>query len=524
MAPRYHAIVIGAGLNGLTAAAVLGAAGRRVLVLDGRGAPGGVARTATVAPGFNIEPVVELGWLSPAIERDLGLDRAGLEWLPPESSLAAIGAGADPLVISRDGRATVDAIGRRSARDAARWPGFAAKMARLAGFVGWLSHRPPPRVIGGGLRSLAGLAAVGRKARSLGRSDMTELARLLPLPVADLVDETFEQPVLKSMIAAGGLRHLHQGPRSAGTTFVLLYGAIGAAAGAFGMRPRVRGGAGALADALDRIARARGAVVRLDARVTAIRTTDERVTGVVLDTGEEIDASMVLSSADARSTLVDLVGPHALDPELVRSLRNVRSRGVVARVHLALDRLPEFPGLPADALGGPIAITPDLDGLERAYDDAKYGRTSSRPLLEVRVPSFADSSVAPAGKHVMSVSVQYAPYALRTGEWDRDARDRLADRVVALIGEHAPNLAGSVTHRETLTPLDLEREYSLPAGQVEHAELGLDQLLFMRPVPECSRYRTPVEGLFLCGAGQHPGRHVIGAAGWLAARAALEQA
>jgi phytoene dehydrogenase-like protein len=522
MGSAFQAIVIGAGLNGLTAAAVLGAAGRRVLVLDASDTIGGAARRMTLAPGYSIDPVGELGWVSPALRRELRLDRSGLAHLPFESTLAAFGVDPDPLVIWRDTRTTVETLRRRSARDAERWPAFAATVAKLAGLLAWMSHRPPPRVIGGGFRELAGLAAIGRKARALGRTGMIDAARLLPMPVADFVADTFDHPALKALIGMGGISGLHQGPRSAGTTFGLVHHAIGANIGAFRMRERVRGGAAAVAEALADVARGHGAVLRLRARVAAIRTAGTRVRAVVLENGEEIEAPIVLSSADAPSTLVDLVGPRALDPEIVRSLANVRSRGVVSRVHFALDTLPEFRGVPREALAGPVVIAPDIDGIERAYDDAKYGRASSRLLLEARMPSIVDPSLAPPGKHVMSVTVQYTPYRLRGGEWGAEAARALGDRVLAALSEHAPGLPRTVLHRQVATPLDLERAFSLPEGQADHAELALDQLLFMRPVPECARYRTPIDGLFLCGAGQHPGRHVVGAAGRLAARAALQ--
>jgi phytoene dehydrogenase-like protein len=521
MASPYHAIVIGAGLNGLAAATVLGGAGRRVLVIEERDAPGGACRPRTIAPGFRVDPVVEAGWISPALARALVLDRQGVDRLPDEATAAAIGVGPDPLVLRRDQAATLDVLRRRSEKDARAWPAFAASLARLAEFLEWLAHRPPPRPVGGDWRELAALAAVGRRGRALGRAGMAELARLLPMAVADLVDERFDSADLKALIAAAGIAGVQQGPRSGGTTCVLLHGLIGAGVGALRMRSRVRGGAAAVADALANAARAKGAVLRTGTRVAAIRLAGERVAGITLATGEEIPATLVLSSADVQATLVELADPGALDPEFVRAVLNVRCRGVVSRVHLALDALPQFRGLPVDALGGPIALTSGLDGIERAYDDAKYGRASDRLVLEIRVPSVLDPTLAPPGRHVMSVAVQYTPYRLRGREWDAREKSALMDRVMAVLAEHAPGLPGSVIQAEVLTPIDLEREYALPEGQADHAELALDQLLFMRPVPDCARYRTPIEGLFLCGAGQHPGRHVAGGAGYLAARAAL---
>jgi phytoene dehydrogenase-like protein len=519
---RYDAIVIGAGLNGLTAAASLAGAGRRVLVLDARPTLGGATTTEELAPGFRIDPAAEAGWISPELRRELTLDRHGVELLPPEPCLASPQPDGPPLVVWRDEKRTVDAVGAFSKRDAARWPAFAARMSRLAGFLAWLYRRPPPRATRERLGDWLDLAMLGRKVRSLGRADMVDLLRILPMPIADLLGDTFESDLLRAAIGAGGVIGIGQGPRSGGTTFVLLHHHVGASPGGFRMRQRVRHGSGALAHAIAQAARARGAEIRQGARVAAIAVAGARATGVVLDDGEEIAAGAVLSSADARTTLVDLADPAALDPELVRALQQIRCRGVLARVHLALDCLPRFRGLAEETLHGVISIADSLDGIERASDAAKYGTTSTRPLLEVRVPSVADPSLAPPGRHVMSVSVQYAPYRLREGQWDAPRREALGDQVVRLLDDHAPGLAETVRGRLVVSPLDLEERYALPEGSVEHGELALDQVLFMRPVPSSARYRTPIEALYLCGAGAHPGRGVVGAAGRLAARAVLE--
>ena len=527
MAPdvaAYDAIVIGAGLNGLTAAATLGRAGRRVLVLDRRDRVGGAASRLNLGAGFSVDPVLDGCWVSREISQALNLDRHGLRWLPPDESLVGLGASGDPLLVWRDERRTVESIRRRSLGDSSQWPIFTRRLSRLGRVLSWLYHRVPPRPTGRGLRDLADLAAIGRQVRGLGRQDMTEFARLLPLPVADFADETFEHDAVKALVAASAVAGLQHGPRAAGTTFSLLHHHAGADAGTFGMGQRVAGGWAALADAAAEAAKVERADLRLATRVTSIRTTPQRVTGVVLENGDEIAAPLVLSSADARETLVHLVGTTALDPELVRSLLNVRARGVVVHVHLSLDAVPAFRGVPDEALRGPLLITPDTTGIEQAYDAAKYGGVSPRPILRVRVPTIADPTRAPAGKHIVSIAMQYAPYRLRGGAWDDAAREAAGDLAVSVLAAHAPNVPAAMLSRHVLTPRDLESEYGFPEGQADHAELGLDQWLFMRPVPECARYRTPIEGLFLCGAGMHPGRRILGAAGLLAARAALGRA
>jgi phytoene dehydrogenase-like protein len=519
--PR-HVVVIGAGLNALSAAAYLAKAHRHVLVLDPEEA-GGPA-TAELAPGFTIEPVAAPGWISAEIRRELGLERQGLDLLAPDMSVTSAGDDGEPLVMWRDQRQTVEAIRRRSPRDAEHWPAFAGRMERLAGFLAWMYQRTPPRLKGSSLADWLDLAALGRRARTLGKADLIELARVMPMPVADLIEETFQDRRLKALIAAGAVAGIQHGPRSGGTAFAWLHHHVGADAGAVGMRQRIRGGSAGLAAALANAARSAGAEIRCGAPVAAVKIANGRATGVLLQSGEDLDAVCVVSGLGIRRTLLNLVGPASLDPELVRSIQNIRYRGVVARVHLALDGLPRFRGIPESGLAGPMYVTPDLEGIERAYDHAKYGRESEDPLLDVRIPSITDQTLAPAGHHVMSIAVQYAPYRLRDATWDAARRDALADRVIARLSAIAPDLSSRVLHRLVLTPADLADRYGLPEGSIEHGELALDQMLFMRPVPECARYGTPIDALYLCGDDMHPGRDVAGGAGRLAARQVLKAA
>ena len=514
-------VIIGAGLNALTAAAYLARARRSVLILD-PAEENGSSPAAGLPPGFTIEPVAGPGWISSELRRELDLDRNGLELLPPEGSIASAGDDGEPLVMWRDQGRTIDGMRRRSPKDAERWPEFATRMARLAGFLAFMYERTPPRLKSGSLSDWLDLAAIGRRARTLGKADLVELARTLPMPIADVIDDTFQDSRLKALLAAGAVEGIQQGPRSGGTTFAWLHHHIAAAAGAVGMRQRIRGGSTALAAAIAKTARVAGAEIRFHTPVASVRIRNGRASGVILQNGEEIDAARVLSAVGIRRTLLDLVDAAALDPELIRSIQNIRYRGVVARVHLALEGLPRLRGIVDEVLSGAIEVTPDLNGIERAYDDAKYGRISKDPLLDVRIPSIADATLAPEGKHVMSISVQYAPYRLRDEAWDASRRDALADRVVARLSAVAPDLPGRVLHRLVLTPADLADRYGLPEGSIEHGEIALDQALFMRPVPECSRYRTPIDGLFLCGDDMHPGRGVAGGVGRLAARELLK--
>ena len=517
----YDAIVIGAGLNGLVTAAYLARGGLKVLVLERRTIVGGSAVTEDFAPGFRCDTARhDVGWLSAKIVGDLELSgRHGLK---------LVSAGDDVIAPTRDGDCLLvpgsdtDSLRRFSSADADKWPAFAARIAKLASFLEHVYSGPVPGVDASSFADLRRVLGLGLRLRGLGKHDMVELLRTLPMSVAELLDDEFECAALKGALGAQGITHICQGPRAGGTAFVYLHHQVGRRAGA----PRTTlvplGGIGDLARSLADSAREAGAEIRTGVAVTRISMKDSHATGVVLGSGEEIAAHRVVSSADPRQTFLSLCEPAQLEPEFVRAVRNVRYRGIWAKVNLALDALPKIPGLPVDGHGSSsVVISPSLDYLERAYDHAKYGRLSEHPYLEARIPTLADPSLAPPGKHVMSVHVQYAPFHLRDGAWDDAARTALGDRVVATLGEYAPNLPGSVIHRQVLTPLDLETLFGLPEGNAYHGEMTLDQVLFMRPVPECSEYHTPVRGLYLCGSGSHPGGGIAGGPGANAARVIL---
>jgi phytoene dehydrogenase-like protein len=388
---------------------------------------------------------------------------------------------------------------------------FARVLEELAG-------RPPVRP-GGPLRDRAPYLGRGRRIRGLGRERMTELFRVLPLPAHDLLEDEFRDPLLQGALAATSVRGVFQGPRSPGTALALLHHHVGSPGGVFGIRTVVRGGVARLADALAAAARARGVEIRLGAAVERIGCAKGRATGVTLASGEEIAARAVVSGADPRRTLLDLAGAETLDPDFVHAIRQIRFRGGFARIHLALSEVPRFDGIPEGA-PGVVSIASDLEHVERAYDDAKHGRTSERPVLEARIPSLADPSLAPEGRHVMSVDVRFVPVG-DLAQAD-EGPDALADRAVGLLAERVPTLPGTILARRVLMPADLEEGYGWTGGDPYHGELALDQLLFMRPVPGWAGYRTPIPGLYLCGPGTHPAGAITGASGRHAANAVLE--
>jgi phytoene dehydrogenase-like protein len=516
---KYDVIVIGAGINGLTAAAYLAKAGQRVLVLERREAIGGLAGTDEIAPGFRADALAgETGFVPPTLVRDLELGQT-LQWIETDATVHVPRANGGWLTLWRDMARSVDALRVHSPADAAKWPAFCERMSRFAGFLEHVYASPPPRPHGTKPAELLSLFSLGKRMRGLGKTEMIELLRTLPMAVAELLDEWFEDDALKAAVGTAGVRNIFQGPRSGGTLFILLHHHIGERPGVFTGKRRLRGGAAALADALASAARRYGAELRTDADVERVDIRDGRAVGVVLADGEEIEAANVAASADPRRTFLRLVDPIELSPEFVRAVRNIKFRGATAFVDLALDQPPHFTGLDAGAgtPAGVVTLVPSLTALERAYDDAKHGRVSQRPLLEVSIPSASDPTMCPAGKHVMSVRVQYAPYRLRDGCWDDTRREALGDAVIRTLEEYAPNVPRSILHRRVRTPADLEEQYGLTEGHLGHGELTLDQILFMRPVPGWAHYRTPIERLYLCGSGAHPGGGIAGGAGKLAA-------
>jgi len=516
-------VIIGGGVNGLVTAAYLAKAGIQVLVLEARSTTGGLADTEEVMPGFRSDVAgLDAGWLLPDIADHLKLGAAGLELVVPEASVFSPQPDGRSLTLWTDPARTAEDIAHFSTEDAQRWPDFTAQLARFARVLEAVYAATPPRIPDARGRDFATLLGLGRRLRRLGRREMVEFLRVAPMSVAEWLDDWFATDALKGAVGAGGVTRILQGPRSAGTAFLLLHHHVGRPAGAVRGAQLVKGGLGKLAQILADVAKGFGAEIRTAAPVREIVVRDGRAIGVALETGEHIAARRVVSSADPRRTMCGLVPAAHLDPEFVRAVNNIRYRGAVATVHLGLADLPRFTSRPADgALRGAITVAPSLDYLERAYDDAKYGGVSREPFLEARIPPLLDPSLAPPRQHLMTVQVQYAPYHLRTGAWDAAARDRLADSVVATLGAYAPNLRASVLARHVVTPKDLEERFGLTEGHPYHGEMTLDQIVFMRPVAGWARYRTPIKGLFLCGAGTHPGGGLAGAPGRNAARELL---
>ena len=516
-------IVIGAGHNGLTTAFYLAQAGLKPIVLERRATVGGAAVTEALADGCTCPALAHaIGPLRPSVVRDMQLVQRGVEFLQAEPRLVALSPDGPCLALSNDDVRTAEAIRSFSQKDAGRYPEFCATMRRLGKFVSRLLEDTPPSLSGASGGDLWNLLKTGRRFRALGRQDGFRLMRWIPMAVADLVSEWFETDLLQAAIAARGIFGTPQGPWSAGTSAVLLLDmASDPAPGGSGVT--VRGGPGALTLAMSQAARDAGAEIRTNTGVARVTVREGRATGVVLDDGTELAATAVISNADPRRTLLGLVDPADLDPGFVSRVRHYRCRGTSAKVNLVLSGLPAYRSRAgAHDFSGRIHIGPSLDYLERAFDASKYGEISPRPYLDVSVPSLQDPSLAPAGRHVMSVYMQFAPYELAGArEWNA-AGDELGRIVMRTLEEYAPGIERLVEHRQVITPADLEQTYGLTGGHIFHGEPSLDQLFTMRPILGWARYRTPVTGLYLCGAGTHPGGGITAGSGQNAAREILK--
>jgi len=517
-APRYDAVLIGGGHNGLVAAAYLARAGKKTLVLERRPLIGGAAVTEEIFPGFKFSVfsyVVSL--LRPEIIRDLDLPRHGLQILPLESTITPLDNG-DYLGSWSDPDETRRELERHSRHDADAASVFGRLMHHMAMAVKPIIGMVPPDPASLAPSDLRGLLKLGGHFRSLGAERFHALHKLMTMSSADYLDEWFEFGPLKATKSASGIIGTFLGPRSPGSAYVLLHHYMGEIDGAFRAWGFQKGGTGGISNAIAGAARAAGAEVRTDAAVERVIVRNGRATGVALASGEEIAADLVVSGLDPRLTFTKLVEPGSLPGELVEGVRRYKFRGSSGKVNLALSGLPDFTCLPGNGphLRGAVSISPSIEYLERAYDDAKYGEFSRNPYMDIVIPSMIDPGMAPPGKHVMSIFVQYAPYALNGG-WTDAKREAFGDAVVNTLERYAPNIKSLILHRQVLTPADIERITGLSEGNIFQGELALQQLFFLRPVPEWAKYRTPIHGYWQCGAGTHPGGGIMGASGRLAA-------
>jgi phytoene dehydrogenase-like protein len=518
MSKRYDAIVIGGGHNGLVTAAYLAKAGKRVLVLEKRYLVGGASVTEEVYPGFKFSVfsyVVSL--LRPEIIRDLNLPKHGLTILPLESTLTPLPNG-DYIYRDADHFRTLRDIARHSKRDAEAYEEYSRAMFFMAKAVKYILGIIPPDPTSLHPEDLIGMAKMARHFLNLEDEHFYILLKLMTMSAADFVEEWFETDGLKATLSASGIIGTFLGIRSPGTAYVLLHHYMGEIDGAFRAWGFAKGGTGSIAEAIASAAREFGAEIRTNAPVTEVIVKNGQAIGVALEDGEEIYADVVASSLDPKMTFLKMVDPRELPTDLVDSIKKFNIRGSSGKVNLALDAAPDLRCMPGYGrhLAGAISISPSVEHMERAYDDAKYGRFSRRPYIDMIIPSMIDPDMAPPGKHVVSCFVQYAPYELKDGTWD-EQREAFGDAVVDTLSEFIPNLKDIILYRQVLTPLDVERMIGISQGNIFHGELSLSQLFFLRPAPGYAKYRTPIRNYYQCGSGAHPGGGITGAPGRLAA-------
>lgn len=518
-ASKYDVIVIGGGHNGLVNAAYLARAGKKVLVLERRHVLGGAAVTEEIFPGFKFSVcsyVVSL--LRPEIIRDLDLPRHGLEILPLDGTFTPMPNG-DYLWRVNDHGKTHREIARHSKLDAEAYDEFGKSMQAMCRFVKPILSMVPPDPATLNPKELMKLLFLGRRFQDMTSEDKYNQVQLMTMSAIDFLDQWFETDVLKATMSASGIIGTFLGVRSPGTAYVLLHHYMGEIDGAFRSWGFARGGTGAISNAIADAAREAGVEIRKQAPIAQIIIKNGAAKGIVLANGDEIHADIVSSSVDPRMTFVKLIEKGNLPEDFLEEINRYKFRGSSGKVNLALDALPNFKAIPGPGahLRGAISISPSVEYMERAYDDAKYGNFSRRPYIDMVIPTLTDPSVAPPGKHIMSCFVQYAPYKLRPGlNWDNQ-KEAFGDTVINTIAEYAPNIKDIILHRQVVTPLDLERDFGLSEGNIFQGELSLEQLFFLRPVPGYAAFRTPIKNLYMCGSATHPGGGIMGAPGRLAA-------
>jgi phytoene dehydrogenase-like protein len=523
MAEQRDVVIIGGGHNGLVTAFYLAKAGFKPLVLERRAQTGGAAITEEFHPGFRSSTLSHsAGPIRPDIVVEMQLAQHGLKLISPEASVVSLSPEGRALTLYNDPYKSAKEIAAFSQKDADRYPELQESLRKMGGVIADALTMTPPDIDSPSRTDLWGMLQTGRALRKLGKKDLYRLLRWGPMAIADLVAEYFETDLVRGTVAARGIFGTFLGPWSAGSALVLLIRAAGDATPA-GSAHFAAGGTGAITQAMTSAAKAAGAEIRTNAEVAEIRVKDGVAVSVVLKSGDEIAARAIISNADPKRTLLHLVDPIHLTPGFAEKLQHYRMMGTVAKINLALDGLPNFTAIKnggSAALAGRIQISHGIDYLERAFDESKYGAFSQKPYLEVTIPSLTDSTLAPPGKHVMSIYMQYAPYKLK-GDWDAQ-RGALGDAVVNTLAEYAPSLPGLVLEGQILTPKDLEDTYGLTGGHIFHGELALDQFFTMRPLLDWARYRTPIANLYLCGSGTHPGAGLTGGSGANAATEILK--
>ncbi len=527
---HFDVLIVGGGHNGLVTAGYLARAGLKVLVLERRNVLGGACITEETWPGFKVSSLSYLcSLLQPRVINDLELGKFGYHIYPKDPSFFTAFPDGRHIFFWRSMHETVAEIAKFSKRDAEHYPQYELELAKLAEWVESILLETPPNIVRRKLSDLIGLGKLGLRATKLGDDGLVRMVKIMTQSVRDFLDERFESDEIKTTLATDGVIGTNGGPATPGTAYILLHHVMGGAAGARGLWGFIRGGMGAISQALASSAESKGAEIRTNAEVDRVLVKDGQAYGVVLKNGDDIRADKIVSNADPKRTFLKLVEEQHLEESFLRSIKNFRVEGCSVKINLALDGLPDFtafpnksdrePGLPHKTT---MHVCPTMDYIDRAWEDAKQGRMSQHPMLECTIPTAYDDSIAPPGKHIMCIFAQYAPDSLKDGFWDEATKDEFADRCINALADYAPNIKNIILHRQVISPFDMEFEYGLTGGNIFHGDMDLDQLFFMRPAAGWAKYRTPVQNLYLCGSGTHPGGGVMGAPGFNAAREILK--
>ena len=519
---QFDVIVVGGGINSLVTASLLGKAGKKVLILEARDQVGGLASTSEFAPGFKCNDINDvLKWIDPRVLQQLGLDAHGLELIQPDVVRIALGENGENITFHQDPKKTAASIANHSEKDAKAWEDFTEYIQKLTHFLEKLYAITPPSLPNVGLKDLLGMRSLLGPVTKHGSRGLVDLMRVVPMMMPELMDEWFENKLLRGAISTAGIHHLSFGPFSAATGYNLLHQHVHSG-GVFHNAQFVKGGTDELAQALKSSAESTNVEILTNSKVSSINVENGLCSGVTLRDGEEIYANKVVSGLDPNNTFINLVGPSNLNPNFNTQLNNIRYRGSTARIHFALNGLPKFKGVAADQMGTVFSIAPSIEYLEKASDAVKYGRLPENPFVEFTIPSIINSDFAPDGKHVLSATIQYAPYHLRNQNWTQDLNNQLKNNVVRVLENYCPGFHGMIESSSLLSPVDLENQFGLTEGNLNHGEMTLDQFMFMRPTISSAQYKSPIENLYLCGPGTHPGGGLHGTNGFNAAREMLK--
>ena len=519
---NYDVIIIGAGINGLTTASILGKKGKRVLVLESRDKIGGMASSIEFSPGFKCNLINDsIKWIDPRLVKLLDLEAYGLELVKPEILRIVFGKNGEHIAFHKNVDKTIDSISKYSIEDAGKWKDFISYIKKLSHFIEKVYALTPPKLPSVGIKEIFGMRSMLTPIRRHGTRGIVDLMRVAPMMMPELVDEWFENELLRSSISIAGIHHHSFGPYAAGTGYNLLHQHVHGD-GLFHNVQFTKGGTDTFPSILKSCAESFNVEIKTYTKVISINTNQNECNGVTLENGEQIIAEQIVSSLDPNNTFMNLVGPSNLNPNFKTQLNNIRYRGSTARIHFALNKLPEITGITNEEMKTIFSISPSIKYLERASDSVKYGIIPDNPYVEFFIPSLLNPDFAPKGEHVLSATVQYAPYHLRNSEWSDTVKDQLNINVLNTLEKVIPNIRSIIKYTKIISPLDLENEFGLTEGNLNHGEMTLDQFMFMRPTISSAQYQTPINNLYLCGAGTHPGGGLHGTNGFNAAREILK--